>query len=106
MSTELASRAERESARKAASYARSKLDDAVDPLASTLNSELQQRILLPLASRQAWPQTHDIRSDASGLTIALLQRLPGQFGAPRPPPHRQRPKRRRFWFTPRFPTNW
>lgn len=78
--------AERESAWKASRYAASKLDDAIDPRAATFNRELQQRILLPLASRQALPEIRDLRSDASGLMIDLLERLPGHFGASQPPP--------------------
>lgn len=78
--------AERESAWKASQYAASKLDEALDPRAATFNRELQQRILLPLASRQALPEIRGFRSGASGLTIELLQRLPGQFGASQPPP--------------------
>jgi hypothetical protein len=79
-------RAESESAQKAASYVRSTIDSAVDGPAVALNKNLRQRIFVPLASRQVWPQTHEIRSDPSGLTIALLQKLPAQFGAPPPPP--------------------
>jgi hypothetical protein len=78
--------AEWESARKAAAYVNSSWNEAVDPLVATWNHELRQRFLLPLVSRQAWPQTDDLRSDDSGLTIALVQRLPDQFGAPYPPP--------------------
>ena len=78
--------AERESADKAAAYARAKLDGAVDPAAAAFNRVLRQRIMLPLASRDVWPQTHAIRSDASGLMLALLQRTPGHFVPSTPPP--------------------
>ncbi len=78
--------AEQDSADRAAAYARAKLDGAVDPAAATFNRALRQRIMLPLASRDVWPQTHGIHSESSGLMLALLQRTPGHFGASTPPP--------------------
>ena len=71
---------------RAAAYARAKLDGAVDPAAATFNRALRQRIMLPLASRDVWPQTHGIHSESSGLMLALLQRTPGHFGESTPPP--------------------